>query len=177
MCVLSSGTLRILTHGHPAWPWNQQLTVCCIRCLVLQHQGRFLYVCTAANKVLQPPAAVSSCHDQQGVGQAAYLVGVRQPRVPRIPCPSSEHDTRHMCRRRALIRPSCPLSYPLQVLLSVAGDGSICLVPLQQLGQASGHTFKQASGWSGYSQGRWVDSNIFATVGTMCACHPHSSSC
>lgn len=66
---------------------------------------------------------------------------------------------------------SCPLSPSPQVLLSVAGDGSICLVPLQQLAQASGHTFKQATGWSGYSQGRWVDSNIFATVSAVCGTH------
>lgn len=54
----------------------------------------------------------------------------------------------------------------LQVLLSVAGDGSICLVPGSEFTSASAatHTFKQASGWSGYSQGRWVDSHTFATV-------------
>jgi len=52
----------------------------------------------------------------------------------------------------------------LQSLLSVAGDGSICIVPLQQLSQPDGCEFKPASGWSGYSQGRWVDSNTFVTV-------------
>lgn len=60
-----------------------------------------------------------------------------------------------------------------QVLLSVAGDGSICLVPGNDFLSASPsrHTFKQASGWSGYSEGRWVDSHTFATV--SCAGRPH----
>jgi hypothetical protein len=52
-----------------------------------------------------------------------------------------------------------------QALLSVSGDGSICIVPLDALAELGGESsFKAASSWSGYSQGRWVDSQTFATV-------------
>ncbi|KAF8071084.1 NUP43 [Scenedesmus sp. PABB004] len=55
-----------------------------------------------------------------------------------------------------------------QSLLSVAGDGSICVVPLDALAQLGGDCcFRSASGWSGFSQGRWVDSNSFATAGVL----------
>jgi hypothetical protein len=53
----------------------------------------------------------------------------------------------------------------VQSLLSVSGDGSICIVPLNALAQLGGEcSFKAASSWSGYSQGRWIDSQTFATV-------------
>lgn len=67
----------------------------------------------------------------------------------------------------AIAQPPCCLCCVLQLLLSVAGDGSICIVPMVQFTQAAAatHTFKQAAGWSGYSQGRWVDSHVFVTVG------------
>ncbi|KAF6265931.1 hypothetical protein COO60DRAFT_1697591 [Scenedesmus sp. NREL 46B-D3] len=55
-----------------------------------------------------------------------------------------------------------------QALLSVSGDGSICVVPLDALAQLGGEcSFKAASSWSGYSQGRWVDSHTFATTGVL----------
>lgn len=64
-----------------------------------------------------------------------------------------------------------------QALLSVSGDGSICIVPLDALAQLGGDaSFRAASSWSGYSQGRWVDSQTFATVsrkpcaGRECGC-------
>lgn len=65
----------------------------------------------------------------------------------------------------------CCLACVLQSLLSVAGDGSICIVPMVQFTQAAAatHTFKQAAGWSGYSQGRWVDSHVFVTVSATAA--------
>jgi hypothetical protein len=71
----------------------------------------------------------------------------------------------------------CAVLY-LQLLLSVAGDGSICIVPMVQFTQAAGatHTFKQASGWSGYSQGRWADSHVFVTVCVHRYFHLHSTS-
>uniref|UniRef100_A0A383WJE8 Uncharacterized protein n=1 Tax=Tetradesmus obliquus TaxID=3088 RepID=A0A383WJE8_TETOB len=55
-----------------------------------------------------------------------------------------------------------------QALLSVSGDGSICIVPLDALAQLGGEcSFRAASSWSGYSQGRWVDSQTFATTGVL----------
>lgn len=78
------------------------------------------------------------------------------------------------------LRCAAPLSAVLclQLLLSVAGDGSICIVPMVQFTQAAGatHTFKQASGWSGYSQGRWADSHVFVTVCTSCCFQSRSIS-
>ncbi len=50
-------------------------------------------------------------------------------------------------------------------LLSVAGDGSICVVPLDSLAQLGGDcTFSEPGGWRGYTQGRWIDSATFVTV-------------
>eukprot|EP00775_Hariotina_reticulata_P006192 gene6192-6428_t len=54
-------------------------------------------------------------------------------------------------------------------LLSVAGDGRICIMPLADLDQGGGeeYHFKAATGWSGYRQARWMDSQTFATAGVL----------
>jgi hypothetical protein len=66
--------------------------------------------------------------------------------------------------------PACllPCRAAPQRLLSVSGDGSIAIVPLEAMQHAlgaPGSAFKAPNGWGGYSQARWVDSSTFATAG------------
>eukprot|EP00878_Enallax_costatus_P025718 GHUV01027543.1.p1 GENE.GHUV01027543.1~~GHUV01027543.1.p1 ORF type:complete len:358 (+),score=97.04 GHUV01027543.1:464-1537(+) len=62
---------------------------------------------------------------------------------------------------------SIDVNTTIQAVLSVAGDGSISITPLDALAQLGDSNFKAATGWSGYSQGRWVDSRSFATTGVL----------
>jgi hypothetical protein len=111
--------------------------------------------------VLRPPLRVTAAR-QRDPGRAWRIPSADGP--PRAPQRATHPPN-------PLLRPAPPP--PRQTLLSVGQDGAIYVAPVdsarqqgQQQQQQQQHApFRRGAGYSGYSQGRWMDSNTFVTVG------------